>query len=105
MSNQGKCPVMHGAKQATEVGSTANQHWWPEQLNLKILNQNSPHVNPAGESFDYASAFNSLDLAAVKKDLTDLMTDSQDWWPADYGTYAGLFVRCLLYTSPSPRDS
>ena len=103
MSTQGKCPVMHGAKQATEVGSTANQHWWPEQLNLKILNQNSPHVNPAGESFDYASAFNSLDLAAVKKDLTDLMTDSQDWWPADYGTYAGLFVRMTWHSAGTYR--
>ena len=89
MSNQGKCPVMHGANTASAAGSTANQRWWPEQLNLKILNQNCANVNPAGGSFNYASAFKSLDLGAVKKDLTALMTDSQD---------------CLLYTSPSPRD-
>ena len=103
MSDQGKCPVMHGANNPSATGSSANQNWWPEQLNLKILNQNSTNVNPAGESFDYASAFNSLDLAAVKKDLTDLMTDSQDWWPADYGTYAGLFVRMTWHSAGTYR--
>lgn len=103
MSNQGKCPVMHGANKAAASGSTSNQHWWPEQLNLKILNQNSANVNPAGESFDYAAAFKSLDLAAVKKDLTALMTDSQDWWPADYGTYAGLFVRMAWHSAGTYR--
>ena len=65
-------------------GSTANQKWWPEQLNLKILNQNSAKVNPAGETFDYANAFVNLDLKALKKDLTDLMTDSQDWAQLPY---------------------
>ena len=94
---------MHGANNPSATGSSANQNWWPEQLNLKILNQNSTNVNPAGESFDYASAFNSLDLAAVKKDLTDLMTDSQDWWPADYGTYAGLFVRMTWHSAGTYR--
>ena len=103
MSDQGKCPVMHGANNPSAAGSSANQKWWPEQLNLKMLNQNSTNVNPAGESFDYASAFNSLDLAAVKKDLTDLMTDSQDWWPADYGTYAGLFVRMTWHSAGTYR--
>ena len=77
---------MHGANNS---GSISNQGWWPEQLNLKILNQNSGKVNPAGAEFNYASAFKSLDLDAVKKDLTVLMTNSQDWSPADYGTYAG----------------
>ena len=94
---------MHGANNPSATGSSANQKWWPEQLNLKLLNQNSTNVNPAGESFDYASAFNSLDLAAVKKDLTDLMTDSQDWWPADYGTYAGLFVRMTWHSAGTYR--
>ena len=103
MSNQGKCPVMHGANQATSVGSTANQRWWPEQLNLKILNQNSENVKPTGKSFDYASAFKSLDMAAVKKDLTALMTDSQDWWPADFGHYGGFFVRMAWHSAGTYR--
>ena len=81
MGDISKCPVMHGANNS---GSTANQKWWPEQLNLKILNQNSAKVNPAGETFDYANAFVNLDLKALKKDLTDLMTDSQDWAQLPY---------------------
>ena len=100
MGDMSKCPVMHGANNS---GSTANQKWWPEQLNLKILNQNSAKVNPAGETFDYANAFVNLDLKALKKDLTDLMTDSQDWWPADYGTYAGLFVRMAWHSAGTYR--
>ena len=99
----GKCPVMHGTNKSSASGTTANQHWWPEMLNLKILNQNSSNVNPAGADFDYAAAFKSLDLKAVKKDLTDLMTDSQDWWPADYGTYAGLFVRMAWHSAGTYR--
>ena len=100
MSGEGKCPVMHGAN---STGTTANQRWWPEQLNLKVLNQNSRNVNPAGEDFDYAGAFKSLDLDALKADLTKLMTDSQDWWPADYGTYAGLFVRMAWHSAGTYR--
>ena len=100
MSGEGKCPVMHGAN---STGTTANQRWWPEQLNLKVLNQNSRNVNPAGEDFDYAAAFKSLDLDALKADLTKLMTDSQDWWPADYGTYAGLFVRMAWHSAGTYR--
>jgi len=100
MGDMSKCPVMHGTNNS---GSTANQKWWPEQLNLKILNQNSAKVNPAGETFDYANAFVNLDLKALKKDLTDLMTDSQDWWPADYGTYAGLFVRMTWHSAGTYR--
>jgi len=103
MSDISKCPVMHGANKAAASGSTSNQHWWPEQLNLKILNQNSSNVNPMGEDFDYAEAFKSLDLKAVKADLTELMTDSQDWWPADYGTYAGLFVRMAWHSAGTYR--
>lgn len=99
--NMGKCPVMHNASQAT--GSSANQHWWPEQLNLKILNQNSPLVNPMGEAFDYSEHFKKIDLKALKKDLTVLMTSSQDWWPADYGHYGGLFVRMAWHSSGTYR--
>ncbi|CAK9039575.1 Catalase-peroxidase (CP) (Peroxidase/catalase) [Durusdinium trenchii] len=92
---------MHGRQPVT--GSTANQRWWPEQLNLKILNQNAPQTRPLDESFDYAEAFNSLDLKALKKDLTALMTDSQDWWPADYGHYGGLFVRMAWHSAGTYR--
>jgi catalase-peroxidase len=99
--NAGKCPVMDNTSQAT--GSSANQHWWPEQLNLKILNQNSPLVNPMGDAFDYSAQFKKLDLKALKKDLTVLMTSSQDWWPADYGHYGGLFVRMAWHSSGTYR--
>ncbi len=95
----GKCPVMHGARK----GSTANLKWWPNQLNLKILNQNSSNVNPMDADFDYPTAFKSLDLKAVKADLADLMTDSQEWWPADYGTYAGFFVRMAWHSAGTYR--
>jgi catalase-peroxidase len=87
-TNTGKCPVMH-----TTVGAKSNRDWWPNQLNLKILQQNGPQSNPLGEVFNYAEAFRKLDLAAVKQDLYALMTDSQDWWPADYGHYGPLFIR------------
>ncbi len=97
----GKCPVIHNASQAT--GSSANQHWWPEQLNLKILNQGSPLVDPMGDSFDYAKEFKKLNLKALKKDLTALMTDSQDWWPADFGHYGGLFIRMTWHSAGTYR--
>ena len=84
----GKCPVMH-----TDVGVRSNRDWWPNQLNLKMLHQNSPLSNPMGEAFNYAEEFKKLDLKALKKDLTALMTDSQDWWPADFGHYGPLFIR------------
>ena len=100
----GKCPVMHGANKAhSSAGTAALQHWWPDQLNLKMLNQNGPNVNPMGETFDYAAAFNSLDLKAVKKDLADLMTDSQEWWPADYGHYGGFFIRMAWHSAGTYR--
>jgi len=98
---QGKCPVIHSSSQAT--GSTANQHWWPEQLNLKILNQGSPLVDPMEDAFNYAEEFKKLDLKALKYDLTDLMTTSQDWWPADYGHYGGLFVRMAWHSAGTYR--
>ena len=87
-ADAGKCPVTH-----TMTGVKSNRDWWPHQLNLKLLQQNCPQSNPLGEAFNYAEAFKKLDFAAVKKDLYALMTDSQDWWPADYGHYGPLFIR------------
>lgn len=102
-NNAGKCPVMHGARKEMSTGSTANQHWWPEQLNLRILNQNGPAIDPMGEDFNYAEEFKTLDLAAVKKDLEALMTDSQDWWPADYGHYGPFFIRMAWHSAGTYR--
>ena len=90
--NNGKCPVLEPSHLAT-VGRPSNQRWWPNQLNLRILDQGSDQSSPMGEGFDYAAEFKTLDLEAVKKDLYALMTDSQDWWPADYGHYGPLFIR------------
>ncbi len=101
----GKCPVMHGPHAHMAAGSTANQHWWPNQLSLKMLHQNPPMMNPLGEKFNYAEEFKKLDLKAVKKDLTDLMTDSQDWWPADYGHYGPLFIRMAWHSAGTYRIS
>ncbi|NIV18291.1 MAG: catalase/peroxidase HPI [Woeseiaceae bacterium] len=101
MTSATKCPVMVSVHQA--VGGTANQHWWPNQLNLRILNQNHPQANPNGEDFDYAKEFNSLDFEALAKDVDALMTDSQDWWPADYGHYGGLFIRLTWHAAGTYR--
>ena len=103
MSNEGKCPVMHAGNNQRPTGSTANSHWWPNQLNTKVLNQNSPLIDPMGPDFDYRSEFLSLDLKALKADLTALMTDSQDWWPADFGHYGGLFVRMTWHSAGTYR--
>ena len=97
----GKCPVMHGETHAT--GTTANQHWWPESLNLKPLSHNSAKSDPMDADFDYAEAFKSLDLDAVVADLTALMTDSQDWWPADYGHYGPFFIRMAWHSAGTYR--
>jgi catalase-peroxidase len=94
------CP-MTGAN--TTIGAMSNQAWWPNQLNLKILHQNPPMMNPLGEAFDYAKEFKSLDLKAVKKDLEKLMTDSQDWWPADYGHYGPFFIRMAWHSAGTYR--
>jgi len=99
----GRCPVMGGAHGHQASGSTANQHWWPNQLNLKVLHQNSPLGNPMEESFDYAQAFKTLDLDAVVKDLEAVMTDSQAWWPADYGHYGPFFIRMAWHSAGTYR--
>jgi len=98
--NASKCPFS-GAN--TSQGSRSNQDWWPNQLNLKILHQNTPQSNPMGESFNYAEAFNSLDLKALKKDIEAVMTTSQDWWPADYGHYGPFFIRMAWHSAGTYR--
>src|ERR1700744_2870133 len=95
------CPVLHHSHQAT--GSTANQHWWPEQLNLRPLAKNSPLIDPMGTGFDYKAEFESLDWAAVKADLAELMTTSQDWWPADFGHYGPIFIRLAWHSAGTYR--
>ncbi|WP_212523841.1 catalase/peroxidase HPI [Actibacterium sp. MT2.3-13A] len=102
IGNAGKCPVMHGA---TRFGVRSNRDWWPNQLNLRILHQNSALSDPMGGAFNYAEEFKKLDLAALKKDLYALMTDSQDWWPADYGHYGGLFIRMAWHSAGTYRTA
>lgn len=101
----GKCPVMHGASIHTTNEVRSNGDWWPNQLNLKILNQNTARTDPFGGKVDYAKSFETLDVAALKADMAALMTDSQDWWPADYGHYGPFFVRMSWHSAGTYRTA
>jgi catalase-peroxidase len=102
-SSTGKCPFGHGEKMPVAGHGTGNRGWWPNQLNLNILHQHAPASNPMGTEFDYAEEFKKLDYAGLKADLTKLMTDSQDWWPADWGHYGGLFIRMTWHSAGTYR--
>jgi catalase-peroxidase len=102
-NDEAKCPVMHGVRKNATFGGRSNRDWWPNQLNLRILHQHAPAGNPMGAEFSYAEAFKGVDYAALKADLHALMTDSQDWWPADWGHYGGLFIRMAWHSAGTYR--
>src|SRR5690606_3375871 len=103
MSENDKCPVTGHSGNTPIRRGTANRDWWPNLLNLGILHQHAPASNPLGADFDYAEAFKQLDYYALKQDLYALMTDSQDWWPADWGHYGGLFIRMAWHSAGTYR--
>ena len=100
---ESKCPVMHGSLSSNDSTGTSNKDWWPNQLNLSILHQHDKKSDPMDDGFDYSEAFKQLDYEALKKDLNDLMTDSQDWWPADYGHYGAFFIRMTWHAAGTYR--
>ena len=105
MENQKKCPVNHGAMSNYSSSGTSNKDWWPKQLNLNILHQHDSKTNPMGSNFNYRSEFKNIDYDSLKKDLNDLMTDSQDWWPADYGHYGPFFIRMTWHAAGTYRST
>src|ERR1700753_3810853 len=98
MTTENKCPVTGGGSRAR-----SNRDWWPNQLNLRVLHQNPAAGDPVGAEFDYAKEFATLDLDALRRDVDEVMTSSQDWWPADYGHYGPLFIRMVLHTAGTYR--
>ncbi|MDA9739429.1 catalase/peroxidase HPI [Pseudomonadota bacterium] len=105
MENEGKCPVMHGAMTSNSSSGTSNKDWWPDQLNLSILHQHDKKSDPMDEGFDYRAEFAKIDYDALKQDLLDLMTDSQEWWPADYGHYGPFFIRMTWHAAGTYRNT
>ena len=105
MEENGKCPVSHGSNSQHSLGSMSNNQWWPDQLNLSILHQHDNKSNPMDKDFDYREEFNKLDYDTLKKDLNDLMTDSQAWWPADYGHYGPFFIRMTWHAAGTYRTA
>ena len=103
MDDASKCPVMHGSATNNKGLSTSNKDWWPNQLNINILHQHDKRSNPMSPNFDYRSEFKKIDFKALKKDLNDLMTDSKDWWPADYGHYGPFFIRLTWHAAGTYR--
>ena len=99
MESDTKCPVMHGQ----DVGGTSNQYWWPNQLKLKVLQQNPAVGDPMGADFNYSAEFKTLDLESVRKDIDQVMATSQEWWPADYGHYGPFFIRMAWHSEPGKR--
>jgi len=105
MENEGKCPVMHGAMTSNSSSGTSNKDWWPEQLNLNILHQHDRKSDPMDVGFDYREEFNKIDYDSLKADLNNLMTDSQEWWPADYGHYGPFFIRMTWHAAGTYRNT
>ncbi len=103
MNDDSKCPVMHGAQTSNNASGTSNREWWPNQLNISILHQHDKKSNPMDENFNYQNEFKKIDYTSLKKDLNDLMTDSQDWWPADYGHYGPFFIRMTWHAAGTYR--
>ena len=103
MTTEAKCPVMQESRRRSAASAKSHREWWPNHLNLQVLQQNSPESNPMGEKFSYAEEFKKLDLGALKKDIDAVMTTSQEWWPADYGHYGPLFVRMAWHSAGTYR--